>query len=483
MNFSEIKSKMQSNFKQMTQDGSHLFKTTLDKDALWDLYLDSFPEGTNEIYRVRREHDCSCCRQFIKAVGNVVSIKDNIVTTIWGFNVEDKDFQVVANILDSFVKHHAVSDKFIGTDKNREQLENSQVKTWEHFYIELDDRFVDKTDRTIGDLLGAYRDLRNVFKRGLDEITQESIEIVLELIAQNSLYKGQEWDSQLKEFLKHKKAYSKLPANEAENYAWEQSSKINPVIGKLRNTSIGTLLTDLSEGADLEKAVKSFEIIVAPTNYKRPKAIFTKKMLEDAEKAITELGFMTALGRRHATINDITINNILFSNRDSAKSLGNVFAEMSKDIALNPKQFGRIEEITIESFIKNILPLSTELEVLVENRHSKNMVSLIAPKEKDSNVMFKWDNPFSWSYSGDITDSNIKENVKSAGGKVDGALRFSIQWNDGEHNASDYDAHCIEPGGNHINFGSKQNTRTTGNLDIDIMSPKLNVAAVVLMQR
>jgi hypothetical protein len=107
------------------------------------------------------------------------------------------------------------------------------------------------------------------------------------------------------------------------------------------------------------------------------------------------------------------------------------------------------------------------------------MVSLIAPVNKDAKSMFKWNNGFSWAYTGNITDSDIRVNVKNAGGNVEGDLRFSIQWNDGsEWQYNDLDAWCLEPNGRAIYFGDKVSYASGGNLDVDIRWPSQGKAAV-----
>jgi len=488
MQFGEFKVLFQNNFKELVKDDSHLFQVELNLENLWEIYLSSFPLGTNEIYRQRREYDCSCCRQFIRNIGNVVVIKDNQVKTIWDFETNDTTFQPVINALDTFVKSHIVSDvyvskfKKIGTDKNFEQLENGKVTEWQHFYLDLDRKFVDNTNRSEGEIRGNFRSTRDVFKGSLDKITEDSLLTVLDLISQNSLHRGIEWKSALNEFLIYKRAYDKLlTTEEKENYTWEQSVKISDVVAKIKNHSMGTLLLDISEGMDLEKAVIKYEKIVAGENYKRSKPIYSQKMLEDFWKIIVSEGYEDALARRFAELGDIKVGDILFVNRDSAKKLSDgldIFAEMSKGIPLNPKKFSKVTEITIDKFIQDILPTVREIEVLLENKHANNMVSLIAPENKDSKTMFKWDNNFSWAYSGNITDSSMKERVKSAGGNVDGVLRFSIQWNDNKFDGNDLDAHCIEPGGNEIYYSNKKNYRTTGELDIDIIHPEKGKPAV-----
>ena len=479
MEFKEFKELQQQHVQTMFENPV-LFVTDTTKDELWDIYLNSFPEGTNEIFRERREFDCSCCRHFIKAFGNVVVIKNNKLISIWDFETGSEIYQPVINALSKYVKSKEIRDVFVssetgfGTDKNRE-LRDEEVFTWHHFRVNLPLKFRNKSSKSNESLMGTYRDSKNVLKRSLEEISEDSIDTVLDLIAQNSLYKGKEWESILKEFLKLHKEYNKLPIKSRNNFCWEKSMEVGAVLSKIRNHSIGVLLTDISEGMDINVAVSRYEKIVAPSNYKRPKAIFTKKMIENAQKTLTDLGLIDSLGRRFATIDDITVNNILFANKDSLKRMGeNVFDELQKEATSNSKKFDRLEEVSIENFINNILPRTKNIEVYFENKHSSNLVSLIAPKMENPS-MFKWNNGFSWAYNGNITDS-MKERVKAAGGNVEGVLRFSIQWNENGENQNDFDAHCLEPKGNLIYYGRKTNINTTGKLDVDIIRPGNKIA-------
>jgi hypothetical protein len=473
MDFNIIEKAVAKQFKKMTATG--LYRTDADKDALYATYLGSFPEGTNPIYKERTEHDCQCCRSFIRTVGGVVSIVNGEIITIWDITIDEPGYQAVADALAKLVKSFAIDNFFLhtepiaGTANSRQLLDDSTVKTWSHFFVNLPTAVVVKKDE-IGPKSSDTRATHDVMLRSLQEITLDSIDTVLELISQNSLYRGEEHTFALTEFRKLKVEFDKIGGVTSDAsfikgrdlFVWSRMKVVPQSVSRMRSTVIGTLLTDLSDGVDMEDAVKMFESKVAPTNYKRTTALVTAGMIKKAQDKVNELGFGTALKRRHANINDVTINNVLFADRKAKKAM-NVFDEMSQSVPENLKKLDKVEEVSIEDFLSKILPKADSLELMVENRHTGNFVSLIAPDDPTSKIMFKWPNNFSWNYAGEVTDS-IKERVKAKGGNVTGDLCCRLAWS----NTDDLDFHMKEPDGHEIMYTNRRvKSRCGGELDLD----------------
>ncbi len=464
MNFNEFKTAVQEQFKTMSK--KQLFVVDIDRDTIWDAYLAGFPEGTNPMFRERTEHDCQCCKQFIRTAGKIVSIVDNKLVSIWDIDIPSQ-YQDVADAMAALIKSKPIYNAFLtpesqlGVDKNRKMLEDGEVETYEHFYVKVPIRYISHGD-LIGTSRGQYKTTKDVFERSVEETTREAIETVLELIEQGSLYRGAEHKLTVKEFLRHQMKFDQVYMTEGsvDNFCWETALKIGPA-ARFRNTVIGTLMTDISDGVDLTKAVKSFEDKVAPANYKRPTALITKGMIEKAHKKVAELGIESSLYRRYALPQDITINNVIFADRTAKQDMG-LFEELAASVPDKPKDYTKVDEVDIETFIKDILPKAESIEFLFENKHVNNLVSLISPSYPEAKPIFKWGNNFSWAYNGDVTDS-LKERVKKAGGSVTGVLRCSLAW----YNTDDLDIHVIEPGGNEIFYGGKCST-TGGNLDVDM---------------
>lgn len=465
MIFSTFKQAVSKQFSHMAKQV--LFRANISGDELWQTYLAAFPAGSNPIYRQRTEHDCSCCRQFIRNAGNVIAIVDGHIQTIWDVFMDDEPaYQAVADALSAKVRNAGIDnifvhyDKAIGTDKNFEQLLDGSIATWNHFHINLPNTVVMRKD-SIPSHLGTTRTAFEVMRRGLDTISFDAIDMVLELIGQNSLYRGEEFKNSLTQFRALSVKYQQCLPEQREAFLWVNRAPV----GMIRNTVIGTLLVDLSEGMSLEDAVKSFEAKVAPANYKRPKAVVTARMIADAKTKVEELGLTSALQRRYAKLDDITINNVIYADRSVRSRLGgDVFDSMLEVLPVQANALKKVEEVTLDNFINNVLPAVKTLEVLVENHHAGNFMSLITAVDPTAPRLFKWGNPFSWSYTGDVTDS-IKERVKAAGGSIVGDLCCRLSW----HNADDLDFHMREADGNTIYFGVRRQVSSCGGtLDVDM---------------
>lgn len=455
--FSSFSEQLRQRFEALSQH--ELYTVAITGDEVWAAYLTAFPEGTNPIFRERTEHDCACCRQFIRNLGNVVAIIDGAVHTIWDDQTAPYPYNIVAQELGELVVNRSIDSLYRTTEtkfgqvKSNELLADGSVRTWNHFHSPVAKKFQAASPAQV---VGDFNTTVEVFHRGLNELTCGAFETVVGLIEANNLYRGEEFLGSVKQFHSFVVAYGLLNDQQKEVFVWNKST--NPV-ARFRNTAIGTLLVDLSAGMELEAAVRSFESKVAPTNYKRTTALITPRMIDDAMKTIDDLGIREGLERRFAKLSDVSVNNVLWVDGSVQDKMKDGLAALLKEsVAVTAPAKEVATPISIADFMANVVPKAKTISALVRNNLQKNLVSLTAPVHADARGLFKWDNNFAWSYNGNITDS-IKEKVKAAGGNTNAALRISLAW----FNADDLDLHVFTPGGLHIAWNNRY-----GFLDVDM---------------
>ncbi|MDO5826096.1 MAG: hypothetical protein Q4Q22_06930 [Methanosphaera sp.] len=464
-----------------------LFKVDIGWDELWKLYLDNIPSKINPIYSTNNEYECSACRHFFHKASNIVAVDEETYEYITLFGCERvPELEGVFEVLDKKIRKARIRERFLsdserlGIKEDHQMLEDGTVISYDHFYLDIPEKY-----------MGTHREImesradRKILEDSTSCISIDAVDTVLELIETDSIYRATEWKDVLNKFRKYLKEHENISTSNIDRYYWVKSVELGSTISKIKNLSMGIMLTDITEGMPLEDAVNKYEKIVAPTNYKRPKPILTREMIENARQKMDELGYLDSIPRRYANLTDININDILFANRDVKEVLGSsdgIFDKLNQFVMNKNKNFDKLQEIKLNEFVEKVLPTATEVELYMSYNMGRNFVSLIAPVNPDAVSMFKWDNPFSWTYINNLADSLMKQRVKKMGGDVDVDLRFSIQWNTGRWDKNDLDAHCTEPDGNEIYFGDMKSDKTGGWLDVDIIHPERNKSAVENIQ-
>lgn len=516
---------VQKQFNKMMETGK-LYKSVISGDSIWELYLSSFKDGDDPVFRDPESstHNCNHCKNFFRRYGNIVAItEDNTLMTIFdvnSFEIEE-EFVQPANRLNLKLKNAQVQDIFLetfeelnslpyekcsihnfsfrlGIDKNhkrytREEAQKfggvkaNQVKTFNHLFLDIDETFVDKTGKSITSIKSDYRTRKILFERTLNEISLDSLELVRDLIRQDSILDGATHINKVLEMIQAHQDFNMTlfsNSNEKDNWIWKKSRDLS--YPRFKNELIGTLCMDISNGVDINEACKTWNKRVDPANYMKAKAPITKLQIERAAKFVEDNGYQESFHRKLATIDDILVTEIKHMNVDNGgnKSL-NIFSDIKPTKTSNKSlNFDNIEEVSIEKFMSEILPECSLVQAYFENRHQGNLVSLTTSVNKDSKRIFKWDNNYSWTYKGNLAGkSMLKQAVKDAGGNVEGVIRCSLAWNHSSTDASDLDLWCKEPENVRIGFDTpfrkdKSNGKSPskGQLDLDIINPGKKVA-------
>ena len=503
----ELNKKIQARFDEMCATGK-LFKSTISGRKVWHTYLLGF--GQDNIFRDPEsgEHNCNQCNNFVRRYGNIVAIDENFeIMTIFDVDAPE-EYKESIDDMSKLLKKAEVSDVFFETfnelnslpyevckktnktfklgiaqNHKRYTIEEAAVfgvvtagtvYTFNHLSLTLPAAFVSMGAKSIESIQSEFRSAKEVFKRGMDEISLDTMLLVKDLILQGSLLNGDAHLPKLELFIKIKQEKELLIGNvKFDNWAWVRSHKL--AIAKFRNELIGVLCTELSEGEEINKACKSWNKRVDPANYMKAVAPITETQKQKAKQFVMDNGYIDSFDRRLATLEDIKVTEIKHINSgDGSVKEVSIFDSVKtrSSSQFQRSDFKKIETVTIDKFMKDILPGCSSVEALLENKHEGNLVTMTTAPENGKPI-FKWDNPYSWTYKGNLAGkSMIKEAVKSQGGGVDGVLRFSIMWSeDGTNDDSDLDAHARIPNGGHIFYRNHMDTATRGVLDIDITQP------------
>ncbi len=497
---------IQKKFADMCTSGK-LFRSSISGQQVWDQYLKGFTKDQDPIFRdpESSQHNCNLCKNFVRRYGNIVSINpDNSTSTMFDV-ITDEEYQGTASKLSEMIKGGKIQEVFfetfnelnelpyektspgairfqLGIHQNikrytKEEAEKfgvvkpNEVRTFKHMHLFVPKEFVDQTGASIESIQGNFRDSKNVFQRAMEEISLDTLNLVKDLIIQGSLLNGDSHLFKIEQMIPIKEEYDRLKPADRDNWCWVKSYRFP--LAKFKNELIGVLCSELSQGEELNKACLSWNKRVDPANYMKASAPITKKQIEEAQKFVQENGYTESFDRRLAQMDDIKVSEVLHSNIGSGivKPI-NIFDGIKSTSTRHKRnEFEGLEEVQIDKFMKDILPTCSNIEAFLSNTHAGNMCTLTKASTDSSKPIFKWSNNYSWTFNGNLAGkSEIKEAVKTAGGKVDGILRCSMMWSGpGSEDNSDLDLHCQEPTGE-IYFGNKR-VQSGGNLDIDITQP------------
>lgn len=505
----KFRKQMQQQLEIMTVTGK-LFRANISGNKIWNIYLSSFDKDS--IFRDPEKtiHNCNHCNNFIRRYGNIVAIDEhNNIITLFEFKGV-KEFEPVSVALNNALQSVTIKNVFFETYEDLKDLpyeafkasqtiyrlgvhenvkrytkadaeaygggivEENQIIKFEHISLLLDKLFIKKGQGSIEAIMSEYRDAKNVFKRAMEEIPVDTLELVKDLIQQGSLLDGDTHIEKIDAIIPMAKAYKNVPSTHQDNWCWLHSYEF--LYAKFRNTLIGVLCSELAEGMEINKACQNWNKRVDPINYMKATAPITKKQIKEAKIFVESNGYENSFKRRPATIDDIKSSEILHMNSDGGTKSADVsiFDDVKSTSTKHKRsEFDGVEEVGINTFMKDILPGCSSVEVFLKNSHEDHMVTLTTANIKDSKRIFKWNNNYSWTFNGNLAGKSlIKDTVKSLGGGIDGVLRFSIMWAEDTIDDSDLDAHCIETPGQHIYFSHPKSSVTGGNLDIDITQPQ-----------
>lgn len=394
---------------RLGQNKFHAFQTRLGRNDLFDAYLAAFPDA------IRQEHNCNCCKAFLRAVGGLVTIdaEGKQSSVLWDENMHDEPYKASVRAMRLLVEKATVDKVFYAPSISAYMATvfGAEKKGgYAHFCLSVNHfRLAPTAAKSTGSQMLDSKQDYIFLKKSMQEFSNQSLDLAIKLFANDVHLKHYPrhlanlvWLQELRAKVKHSSVGKQL--------IWREVASQPPGRIRLRNTVMGTLLLGLDAGVATEVVKKAFLAMVDPKDYMRPKAAPSVGNIEQAERIVKTLGIERSLERRWARLDEIPAAAYLWqpSVPEAAAQEGGVFGHLA------PKSTGQSAAstaidggiMTWARFEAEVLPHAKTVEMVMEVHRSYNFVSLTTAVHPDAPPILRWDslearNPFSgYAYAG-----------------------------------------------------------------------------------
>lgn len=502
---------LQEQFDRMCATGI-LFRSSVSGYRLSEIYVKGFVN--DPVFRDPNSslHNCNACKNFLHRYGNIVALDENLdIMTMFDIPGVDEEYRNSFSLMSAELRAAKIAGVFVETycslstelvyerpikddqpsymlglksnvkcytkeeaDKYPGTVKENEIVEFRHLSVSVPRKFVHFGCESAESVANEFRTSYEMFKAAVGVVTGDVLDDVADLNNRGALLNGNMYMDCIEGIRPKVAEYASVPEGKRDNWCWVNSHGFR--FARFKNNNIGILCMDIASGKSMQEACREYNMRVDPKNYMKAKAPISRRQIEEAEKFVYENGYAESFDRRCATIDDIKVSDILhINNADGSPKRVSIFDNVKPTEEQPGKiDFNDVEEVGIEKFMCTVLPGCTSVEAYLMNRHRGNMVTMTTSATKDSKPVFKWPNNYSWTYNGNLAGkSQIREEVKKAGGVVDAPFRFSIMWNEDGRDIVDLDAHCKEPDGHEIYYVNKCTlSRNGGMLDVDMIRPE-----------
>lgn len=454
----EFRHALATNFEQRIQGARKLF--TVNTDRLWDAFLNNIPEDQRQVY------DCRTCRHFVERFGGIVLLNESgdYESALWNMTPIGLFSSSLTAMQQYICNQKKVNGVFVS---DVAVLGVPETQGWTHMSITLPAHMVNNSRlKNASQIRAEYAEDFRTLINALQTYNQNAVEQAIALLNTNAMYRSDRVLGIAKWFNKLQKKLAEAHTSvQKHNMIWYAIATAPTGYCHVRSSVIGSLLDDIIAGYSTRVIKARFEEKMNPANYMRSQSVPTANAIAQAEEIVEKLGVADSLRRRYARFDEVKERCIwLPRERQKAdRETGGVFSHLrtkAKDITTPVSLDLPTTTMTWEKFKRTVLPEADQIEALVDN--TSRFIALVTASVEGSELIFNWDNPFSWYYHGGI-DGEMKRRVEAAGGKYENCvIRCSLMWD----SYTDLDLHCVTPAEDHIFFQHKRG-RCGGWLDVD----------------